>query len=711
MNEPLHPEATAGTSTKIACKPEALVVIAEDSAEQVVLNSRRGPLFIRINAVKDDGIEFVGPAFFPKNTQLKLELDPEDDGEEPDTSAAIHLHGVVAKVQMLNAAPTYKIWVQLENFDPAVLHALWLRCRAAADSGAETTPRYVTGTKSIPNWAARLVGEGVISELDLEKVVASAETDQIPLSKALIQAELVQEEQVARSMAMEFSVPFVDVHAFNICMSNRQLIPLDIARKQQLFPLFNQDGILTLGMSNPTDLAVIDQVRLQTNCQVEPCLITAGAIRALIEGAGRELGAAEVLEELETESRWIEDESTAIIDSENSTVSLVRAIVEESANSGASDIHIEPEHNQLRVRVRIDGVLREKSVHSRRQHASIVSRIKVMAKLDIAETRRPQDGHFSMKLESGKADVRVSTIPTVYGENVVLRLLLSDSKVLELKDLGMAPSALQKMEEFLDNPHGMILVTGPTGSGKTTTLYAALARLATPERNVVTVEDPVEKRIQFLRQTEVNPKAGVTFSTGLRSILRQDPDVIMIGEIRDKEAAELAVQAALTGHLVLSTLHTNNASGAIIRLSEIGIPPFLITSSLRAVVSQRLARRVCQACAHEIEPDPKLLLGLGFEEIDNIRFMAGSGCGVCLNTGYQGRIGLYEMLELNSELSSALLGKASRSEIEKSAAKAILCSMRLDGLRRIREGLTTLEEVARTVGLSHAPAEDSGGAS
>jgi type IV pilus assembly protein PilB len=706
MNEPLQPEASAGTSTKIATKPEALVVIAEDSTEQVVLNSRRGPLFIRINAVKDDGIEFVGPAFFPKNTQLKLELDPEDDADSP---AAIQLHGVVAKVQMTNAAPTYKIWVQLENFDPAVLHALWLRCRAAGDAGAESTPRYVTGTKSIPNWAARLVGEDVITDLDLEKVVASAEADRIELGAALVKAGLAQEEQVARAQAMEYSVPFIDIHAFDICLANRRLIPLDIARKQQLFPLFHLDGILTLGMSDPTDLSVVDQVRLQTNCQVEPCLITAGAIRALIDGAGRESGVDEVREELEIENPWNEEEGAEIADNENSTVSLVRSIVEESADSGASDIHIEPEHNQLRVRVRVDGVLREKSVHSRRQHASIVSRIKVMAKLDIAETRRPQDGHFSMKLNSGKADVRVSTIPTVYGENVVLRLLLSDSKVLELKDLGMAPDALQKMAEFLDNPHGMILVTGPTGSGKTTTLYAALARLGTPERNVVTVEDPVEKRIPFLRQTEVNPKAGVTFATGLRSILRQDPDVIMIGEIRDKEAAELAVQAALTGHLVLSTLHTNNASGAIIRLSEIGIPPFLITSSLRAVVSQRLVRRVCQACAQEIQPDPKLLAGLGFQGMDDIRFMAGSGCGVCLNTGYQGRVGLYEMLELNSELNSALLGKASRSEIEKAADKAILCSMRLDGLRRIREGHTTLEEIARTVGLTHAPAENLGG--
>jgi len=354
------------------------------------------------------------------------------------------------------------------------------------------------------------------------------------------------------------------------------------------------------------------------------------------------------------------------------------------------------------VRIRVDGVMREQAVYPTGQHASIVSRIKVLAKLDIAETRRPQDGHFSMEFSKGKADIRVSTIPTVYGENVVLRLLISEGKVLGLGELGMADDVLQKMEGFLENPHGMILVTGPTGSGKTTTLYAALERLGTPERNVVTVEDPVEKRIQFLRQTELNPKAGMTFATGLRSILRQDPDVIMIGEIRDQEAAELAVQAALTGHLVLSTLHTNDASGTIVRLNEMGIPPFLITSSLRAVISQRLARKICSACAREVKPNKRLTLGLGMEDVEDVTFMEGAGCPTCLHTGYRGRVGLYEMLELNSELRSALLGRASRHEIEVEANNALFCSMRQDGLRRIREGSTTLEEVARIVGLKTA---------
>lgn len=384
---------------------------------------------------------------------------------------------------------------------------------------------------------------------------------------------------------------------------------------------------------------------------------------------------------------------------------LVHSIIEESALDGASDLHFEPEQGQLRVRMRVDGVMREKACYPTSQQASIISRIKVLAKLDIAESRRPQDGHISLELDSGNVDIRVSTIPTVYGENVVLRLLVSEGEVLGLEDLGMAEDVHRKMEDFLENPHGMILVTGPTGSGKTTTLYAALARLGTPERNVVTVEDPVEKRIQFLRQTEVNPKAGVTFATGLRSILRQDPDVIMIGEIRDEEAAELAVQAALTGHLVLSTLHTNDASGAIVRLNEMGVPPFLITSSLRAVISQRLARKVCELCAVEVEPDMRLANGLGMEDVATTTFLKGAGCPTCLHSGYKGRVGLYEMLELSSELRTALLSRASRSEIEAEAHKALFCSMRLDGLRRIREGVTTLEEVARIVGLKTS-AED-----
>lgn len=686
-----------------AGKPRALVIVSERSAEVVRLKRQQKPLTVHINAIKEDKIEIVGPVFFPKNTQLELHVEGSENNEASERCGTIILRGVVGKVQMANAAPTYRIWVQLENFDPAILHALWIRCRASEEVPLDSNFRYSSSSNSAPSWAQRLVFQGVLLDTQLEKIVATSDENNIPLEAALVQAGLALEEQVAKCIAMELGVPFLDAHAFEILADNRTLLPLELTQKKHLFPLFNLNGTITLGMSNPTDLAAIDRVRLETNCQVEACQLTRSTIKALIAGDGRQPAKQEERPSLKL------DEESQSLQRASSTIRMVRSIVEQCASAGASDIHVEPEQKQVRIRMRVDGVMREHSVHPPENHASIISRIKVMAKLDIAETRRPQDGHLSMELTNGKADIRVSTIPTVYGENVVLRLLISDGEVFGLEDLGMAEETHQKMEEFLTHPHGMILVTGPTGSGKTTTLYAALTRIATPERNVVTVEDPVEKRINFLRQTEVNPKTGVTFATGLRSILRQDPDVIMIGEIRDREAGELAVQAALTGHLVLSTLHTNDASGAIVRLHEMGIPPFLITSSLRAVVSQRLARKVCSACAREVNPDPNLLKGLGAEGLDGVRFMKGCGCGACLNSGYRGRVGIYEMLELNSSLRSALLGNASRSTIEIEANKALLCDLRSDGLRRVREGVTTLEEVARIVGLIDARSGDQDG--
>ena len=303
-------------------------------------------------------------------------------------------------------------------------------------------------------------------------------------------------------------------------------------------------------------------------------------------------------------------------------------------------------------------------------------------------------------------DVRVSTIPTVWGENVVMRLLRSDVATLRLDELDMPPAALTTLRGFLDEPHGMILVTGPTGSGKTTTLYAALSELCTVERNVATIEDPVEKRVTDMRQTEVHVKAGLTFAAGLRSLLRQDPDVIMIGEIRDAETAEISVQAALTGHLVLSTLHTNTAAGALVRLTEIGIPPFLLTSALRTVLSQRLVREICDACSTPVDPDPRLLEALGGVPSDGDRFRRPQGCARCMHTGYRGRVGLYEMLELTPELCAALLEGSQRARIEEEAENALVSSLREDGLRKAAAGVTSLAEVARVVGRTagHAPA-------
>ncbi|MBC8327667.1 MAG: Flp pilus assembly complex ATPase component TadA [Planctomycetes bacterium] len=699
MNE--HPEGAAaqGTATSVPAKPRALAVVGKASAEQVVFAEHFGSVSVTLRSVKNNEFEVVGSTFFPKNTHLEFALQGPASAFGLEGSSVPILRGVVRRVQMVASAPTYRVWVRMEEIDPAIYRALWLQCRTGSEAAAEGGQSYPIDSSSETDWTARLLADGVITEAQLEEALATASTKARPLDAVLVEAGFVREEQIASCIAMTLSVPFVDPLVFDISKSNRDLIPLELTRTRHLYPLFALNGVLTLGMADTTDLAVIDQVRLRTKCEVDPCHITKTAIEALINRASREAGVEENTGRQGLASASRADPEDDNDSSTNTTVRMVRSLVEKSARDGISDIHIEPGSEMAHVRVRVDGMLHEESSHSPEQHALIVSRIKVMAKLDITETRRPQDGHLSMETATGRVDVRVSTIPTVCGENVVLRLLISDGSVTKLASLGMPAETLAKMEEFLENPHGMILVTGPTGSGKTTTLYAALERLSTSVRNVVTLEDPVEKRIAALRQTEVNPKAGVTFATGLRSILRQDPDIIMVGEIRDREAAELAVQAALTGHLVLSTLHTNNAVGAIVRLSEIGIPPFLITSSLQAVVSQRLVRRVCKVCAKEIKPDARLIKGLEFGSTKGVRFMAGAGCGHCLHSGYKGRVGLYEMLQLTSGLNAALLEKASRSTIEREAAKALTSDIRSEGLRKVREGLTTLEEIARVDGL------------
>ena len=553
---------------------------------------------------------------------------------------------------------------------------------------------------ALPAWATRLVEDKELGEEDLSAAFARAKEQGSSLADELLAERAVAEESIAVYQAIDVGVPYVDPRAYKIRRANASLVPEELARRQRLFPLFQVGGVITLGMVDPTNLAVIDQVRLRANCNVEPCICPPSALGALIERAYGATSQGDLIS-LNAPEQAV---STAVEDDEvdprasNKIVALVRSILVDATHDGASDVHIEPEADRVRVRFRVDGILHEKSVHPVEQHHQIVSRIKVEAKMDIAETRRPQDGHYGTAVDGRSVDVRVSTIPTVHGENVVLRLLLSDGDTVDVDHLGMPDKVLAAFKHALDNPNGLILVTGPTGSGKTTTLYAALSRLNTIDRKVVTVEDPVEKRVRLMRQTQVNAKAGITFATGLRSILRQDPDVIMVGEIRDVETAEITVQAALTGHLVLSTLHTNTAAGALVRLSEMGVAPFLITSSLKAVIAQRLLRRVCDGCRERVEPDPILIQGLGVNWADEVEFFAGAGCGRCLRSGYKGRVGIYEMLDITAGLCQALLSGASRDEIEDEAHKALVTSIREDGLRQVRAGNTTLEEVARIVG-------------
>jgi type II secretory ATPase GspE/PulE/Tfp pilus assembly ATPase PilB-like protein len=687
---PPPPQAAPPTDSGLAA-PIARVSIGKESREQVVLARGSEPLEMRLASMRRDVLELTGDVFLPRRCRLRLEV--------ALGGAAVRLAGGVRKVQMTRTDPLYAIAVQLEGADHGLLARL-----AAAVNGHDERPHRAArgiGSSSLPGWASRLVGEEVASARELEELATSAQQEGVSLAHALVEAGVVDDDTLALFQNMELGVPFVDPRLYDVRLSNADTLPESLARRHRLFPLFRLDGVVTLGMADPTDLAIVDQVRLRENCHVDPCLCPSAVLDSLID---RAYSAADAKGATPADAVVdpLGSEEGAATPTSNKVVRLVQSLIEGAARTGASDIHIEPERDLLRVRCRVDGILHEQSVHAKGLHAPVVSRIKVTAKLDIAETRRPQDGHFSLVVDQRNVDVRVSTIPTVNGENVVMRLLLSDGKSIRLEELGMPPASLSRLEHFLDNPHGMILVTGPTGSGKTTTLYAALARLNTIERNVVTVEDPVEKRLPLMRQTQINPKAGLTFATGLRSILRQDPDVLMVGEIRDRETAEIAVQAALTGHLLLSTLHTNTAAGALVRLTEMGIPPFLITSSLRAVIGQRLARRNCDACKREVEAEPSLAAAFGMAGAGTLRVLAGAGCARCLHTGFKGRVGLYELLEITPALGRAIVGGGSRDAIEEAAAGAVDGGLWRDGLRKVRQGLTTLEEVARVVGVPHA---------
>jgi type II secretory ATPase GspE/PulE/Tfp pilus assembly ATPase PilB-like protein len=685
-------EEASQSDPSIAVGPAVAVSIGRASREQVVLARGNEELAYHLVSIRRDALELSGPVFLPRKCHLELRVDL---GETSLTCV-----GSVRKVAMTATEPTYSLSVHLEPGDTRVLEQLAALVDEQRARPQRSAPPIASST--LPGWASRLLAEERISERQLEEIAAGAQQASVTLAQALVEAGVIDEETIALFTNMELGVPFVDPRAYDVRLSNSASIPEALARRHRLFPLFRLDGVVTLGMADPTDLALVDQVRLRENCHVDPCLCPTSALDALID---RAYDASDTQRPSATEagSERLVAEDQARAPANNRVVRLVQSLIEEATRTGASDIHVEPERDLLRVRCRVDGILREQAVYPQSLLAPVVSRLKVLAKLDIAETRRPQDGHFGMKVDQKSLDVRVSTIPTVHGENVVLRLLVSDGQAIELDELGMAPASLSRLKHFLDNPHGMILATGPTGSGKTTTLYAALARLNTIERNVVTVEDPVEKRLPLLRQTQINPKAGLTFAAGLRSILRQDPDVLMVGEIRDRETAEIAVQAALTGHLLLSTLHTNSAGAAIVRLSEMGIPPFLITSSLRAVIGQRLARRICSACKREVEPDASLVTGFGIADPAAVRFLAGAGCARCLHTGFKGRVGLYELLEITPGLGQALVGGASREAIEQEAAHSVDGSLCDDGLRKVREGLTTLGEVARVVGLPHGP--------
>jgi type IV pilus assembly protein PilB len=507
----------------------------------------------------------------------------------------------------------------------------------------------------------------------------------------------VRELSLFRAETSEYA--FVELANYDIDYGNTGRLPKAAAEQLCAFPLFMGEDLATVGMANPLDLRAVDQLRALLKVDIDPVLCEPEALRSLIDRAYAIAG-----------DRRTDGHATVDVLSEDLTigkepiVAAVNQIVAQGIDFGASDIHINPDEHNLYLRYRVDGTLQNHQGPSITAHQGIVQRLKVMADLDLTQTRRPQDGKFRYTHNGRSVDIRLSLVPTVCGENVVMRLLSSAANIRDFTSLGFPQEQLTAFEQAIENPYGMVLVTGPTGSGKTTTLYTALKRLNSPDVNILTIEDPVEIRLPLIRQVQANHEIGLTFATALRSILRQDPDVVFVGEIRDEETARISLQAALTGHLVLSSLHTNDSAGAIPRLRDLGCPGFAINAALLAVVAQRLVRRVCPECARACVPEAGLCARFGVRS-DEVKWMRGSGCGRCGSSGYRGRIGVYELLRMTPAVSKAVDRGDSAMAIRDIAVADGMKLMWQDGLVKAKLGLTTLEELNRVVAVQATEAE------
>lgn len=555
--------------------------------------------------------------------------------------------------------------------------------------------------------ANALVSKGLLKPDQVKQAQRFAQSERRSLEQVLMMRKMVDAGDLYNIISDLIGIPFVDLNSYIIDSKILKLMNPEMARKFQAIPLFKIGDTLSVAMSDPTDILRVDQIRGKVGMKVDPYLCSEVELRKALDQFYPSTGVESLVKELDEEAMvtsaverdrveraTFENMSTAPADEENPVVKLLNLIIDQGVRDGASDIHIEPDKDVLRIRFRIDGILHEIPAPPKALESAIVSRIKVISEMDIAETRIPQDGRFHARIDNKDIDVRVSTIPTIRGENVVMRLLDTASLNIGLESLGFAPRNLEAFAKLIARPYGMILVTGPTGSGKTTTLYCALQRINTTDKNIVTIEDPVEYQLELIRQIQVNPKAGLDFANGLRSIVRHDPDVIMVGEIRDVQTAEIAVQSAMTGHLVFSTLHTNDAPGAVTRMMDMGVEPFLIASSVIGVVAQRLVRRICLKCKEAYEPSEKVRKALGLPDTKT-QIYRGKGCRYCKDTGYKGRVAIAEIMELNDELRELILNKHQTGDLRKVAENSGMMSLKADGLEKVLQGLTTVEEIAR----------------
>lgn len=540
-----------------------------------------------------------------------------------------------------------------------------------------------------------LLKESLITPEQLAQGKEEAKRIGIKIEKALEKLGFITEEEIAKARADSIDVPYMDLSDYVIDLQLTKLIPEEVAKKCKAVPLFKRKETLTVAMVEPHDIEAIDQIRRVSRVEsVDTVLVSSKSIEHILASYYSEGSSVqEIVKSIEAKKTFGARETLAEVAEEPPIIKLVNILITDAVRDRASDIHIEPELDLVRVRYRIDGILHEIHDLPKKLHSAIISRIKILSELNIAESRRPQDGKFRFKLENKDLDVRVSTFPTVHGENVVMRILDRASVLLGLKDLGFSAADLEIFNKLIHAPNGIILVTGPTGSGKTTTLYSALSSISTMEKNIITIEDPVEYELALIRQTQVNPKVEVTFASGLRSILRQDPDVIMVGEIRDKETAEVAIHASLTGHLVFSTLHTNDATSSLTRLIDMGVEPFLVSSSVIGIIAQRLVRTICTKCKEEYSPPAAALKDLGLK--GHGPFFRGKGCSKCKNTGFVGRIGIFEVVFVDDVIRKMVEEKRSADQIKKKAIELGMKTLHEDGLEKARAGLTTIEEILR----------------
>jgi type IV pilus assembly protein PilB len=521
---------------------------------------------------------------------------------------------------------------------------------------------------------------------------------------ALLENGLVTSAQVARVRAIQAGLPFVELLISEIDSAAVARVSASICRRYEVLPLTVADGRMTLAMWDPGNILAVDDVRAASNLPVDVVVAERGdlmaALNRTLRADGELTDLTNTLEEESAEADARAEADAGPSDDDVPIVRFVNLLVSQAIQDFASDIHIEPAEHEVRVRYRIDGVLHEMQGAPKGIQNGLISRLKIMSELDIAERRKPQDGRMSVRHGSRVVDLRVATLPTVWGEKIVMRILDSSASSLRLRDLNLLDRNYEAYKASYTKPYGMILVTGPTGSGKSTTLYTTLNEVSRPEINVITVEDPVEYRMRGVNQVQVNPKAGLTFASALRSILRSDPDVVLIGEIRDHETAQIAIEASLTGHLVLSTLHTNDAPSAITRLTEMDIEPFLVGSALDCIVAQRLARKLCSRCKEPMVEEPEMLAALPFAlDPDQPRplLYRPNGCVSCSNTGYRGRLAIHEVMTVTEEIERLAVARASSAEIGRLAREQGMLTLREDGWEKVKQGLTSVEEILRVV--------------